>query len=495
MKAVIYARFSCSKQREASIDDQLRVCAEWCAANGHEVVGTYCDYAVSGRTDERPEFQRMVANAGESELVVVYMMDRFSRDVYDAPIYKKKLRDAGVRVVSATESLPDGPEAMLMENIYEAMAAMESAHISQRTRRGMEGNALKCHHNGVRVFGYRFTDDGGYEVDEAEAALVRAAFAKRLEGESVHAVARWLASQGVTTSQGNPCSDTMARNMLKNEKYTGIYVFGKVRIEGGMPEIIDPLTFAEVQHAPSRNTGGAGERSRYPLLGAAVCGECGHDMRAVSGYGRGHVKYRYYQCPGHRSVSAAVLETAVRDSVRAILDDRGNALTIARAVASILDDDGSAARIEAARKQMDDAQRRVDNLTRAVGEGMPYADARPLIERARVEYGAAAGRIAMEQAAPSFDLDDFADFLQFASTLPDDDVLECFVDMVAVLDGHAIATMLFDDEKGEPWRVDVPLVRRNQVWLPIGENGRTMTVVGKAVLIDFPLPRRRGRTA
>ena len=81
--AVVYARFSCSKQREASIEDQLRVCTRWCADNGYAIVGTYIDRAYSGRTDERPEFQRMIANAGESEIVLVYMMDRFSRDIYD----------------------------------------------------------------------------------------------------------------------------------------------------------------------------------------------------------------------------------------------------------------------------------------------------------------------------------------------------------------------------------------------------------------------------
>ena len=90
-RAVIYARFSCSKQREASIDDQLRVCREWCDREGYEVVREYSDYAMSGRSDDRPQFQEMIANAGESDIVLVYMMDRFSRSEYDAPIYKKEL--------------------------------------------------------------------------------------------------------------------------------------------------------------------------------------------------------------------------------------------------------------------------------------------------------------------------------------------------------------------------------------------------------------------
>lgn len=74
--AVIYARFSCSKQREASIDDQLRVCREWCEREGYTVVREYADRAMSGRTDDRPEFQQMIARAGESDIVLVYMMDQ-----------------------------------------------------------------------------------------------------------------------------------------------------------------------------------------------------------------------------------------------------------------------------------------------------------------------------------------------------------------------------------------------------------------------------------
>ena len=76
-KAVIYARYSCSKQREASIEDQLRVCRAWCLKEGYDIVAEYCDRAASGRSDARPEFQRMVENAGESDVVVVYMMDRY----------------------------------------------------------------------------------------------------------------------------------------------------------------------------------------------------------------------------------------------------------------------------------------------------------------------------------------------------------------------------------------------------------------------------------
>lgn len=120
--AVLYARYSSDKQREASIDDQLRVCRDYCKAENIAIVAEYADYALSGKTDHRPEFRRMIANAPESDYVVVYMFDRFSRDRYDSATYKKMLRECGVRVISASEKVEDTPEGGLQEGMLELLS-------------------------------------------------------------------------------------------------------------------------------------------------------------------------------------------------------------------------------------------------------------------------------------------------------------------------------------------------------------------------------------
>ena len=125
--AVVYARFSCNKQSEASIEDQLRVCKTWCQENGYEIVAEYCDHSISGRTDDRPEFLRMIANAGESDIVLVKTMDRFSRDMDDALTYMKALSTAGVHLVSATERVPDASEAVLLEKLYKAFPCIDES--------------------------------------------------------------------------------------------------------------------------------------------------------------------------------------------------------------------------------------------------------------------------------------------------------------------------------------------------------------------------------
>ena len=107
-------------------------------------------------TDERPQFLRMVADAerGAFSAVVVYKLDRFSRDRYDTATYKKKLQDLGVRVESAMESIPDSPEGLLLESLISGMNEYYVRNLAQNVRRGMMGNAERCLTNGNVVYGY-----------------------------------------------------------------------------------------------------------------------------------------------------------------------------------------------------------------------------------------------------------------------------------------------------------------------------------------------------
>lgn len=137
--AVIYARFSCSKQREESIEDQARVCTEAAERDGYRIVKVYADQATSGRTDERPQFKRMLADAerGEWSAVWVYKLDRFARNRFDAATNKARLKRCGVSLLSATEHINDGPDGILMEAVLEGMAEYYSAQLAQNVRRGL----------------------------------------------------------------------------------------------------------------------------------------------------------------------------------------------------------------------------------------------------------------------------------------------------------------------------------------------------------------------
>lgn len=450
--AVIYARYSSSGQREASIDDQVRVCTEWCRDNGYLIVGTYCDYAISGRTDDRPKFQEMILSAGESDIVLVYMMDRFSRDVYDAPIYKKKLRDKGVKVVSATEAIPDGPEAILIESVYEAMAAMESAHIARRVKRGLDGNARKCMHNGVKVFGYDWTEDGHFKVNEAEAEMVREVFDRRIAGESLNSIARDMADRGVRSKLGRPCRQQMISKMLENEKYIGIYQWGDIRIEGGIPAILDEDTFMRARETKGRKQRKAEHWHDYALQGKVVC-SCGSNCVGTTGTGKHKVRYHYYQCSkrcGVRSMRSEALEGLIANQLREMLSSRETAMEIATLVSENVSDETAENRLKMAEKSLSEAKRGIDNIMRAVESGMPYADVRGRLEELKSQRLRAEADVAAWSERTEIDVEDFADFLQEGVDLTDRDLLDAFVWQVRL--GDEITVTL---NYGEPARLEL----------------------------------------
>ena len=106
MNVVIYARYSSDRQTEQSIEGQLKECYEYARRNGYTVVGEYIDRAISGTTDHRPEFLRMIADGDKKlfQAVLVYQLDRFARNRYDSATYKAKLKKNGIRVLSAREN-------------------------------------------------------------------------------------------------------------------------------------------------------------------------------------------------------------------------------------------------------------------------------------------------------------------------------------------------------------------------------------------------------
>lgn len=119
--AVIYARYSCDQQTEQSIEGQLHVCKEYAEKNNIVILDTYIDRAMTGTNDNRPDFRRMIMDSAKRlwNMIIVYKLDRFSRNKYETAIHKKTLKDNGVKVVSAMENIPDTPEGIILESLLE----------------------------------------------------------------------------------------------------------------------------------------------------------------------------------------------------------------------------------------------------------------------------------------------------------------------------------------------------------------------------------------
>ncbi|MEI3552222.1 MAG: recombinase family protein [Acutalibacteraceae bacterium] len=191
MKAVIYARYSSDNQREESIEGQLRECKEYAEKNGITILRSYIDRALSAKTDNRPEFQNMVQDSAKGlfDTVLVWKLDRFARNRYDSAHYKAVLRRNGVKVVSATENISDGPEGIILESMLEGMAEYYSEELAQKINRGLTENALKGKNNGGGIpLGYQLTEDQHLRIDPLTAPVVREIYQRYAEGETVAAL-------------------------------------------------------------------------------------------------------------------------------------------------------------------------------------------------------------------------------------------------------------------------------------------------------------------
>ena len=162
MKCVIYARYSSAEQREESVEGQLRECKEFAERHNMTILDSYIDRALSARTDDRPQFQKMIQDSAKKQfdIVLVWKLDRFSRNRFDAATYRAILKRNGVKVVSAKENISEGPEGIILEAMLDGMAEYYSAELSVKVKRGQKENALKCKANGGNVpFGYRINSE------------------------------------------------------------------------------------------------------------------------------------------------------------------------------------------------------------------------------------------------------------------------------------------------------------------------------------------------
>ena len=229
--AVIYARYSSDSQNEMSIEGQIKECREYANRNNILVIEEYIDRARTATTDKRPSFLRMIQDSENKsfDIILVYQLDRFARNKNDSGYYKKILSDHGVKVISAKEQIASDSSGVITEGMLEIVADWFSKQLSEKVTRGMMQNAEKCKYNGgTKTFGYAIDSDGNYVLDEKNAPIVKEIFERIANGETCGAVCTDLNRRGVKTVKGGDFVKNSLQNMIRNEKYKGIYSYGDV---------------------------------------------------------------------------------------------------------------------------------------------------------------------------------------------------------------------------------------------------------------------------
>lgn len=467
MKAVIYARYSCDNQREESIEGQLRECEAYCQKNDFTVVGTYIDRAESARTDQRPEFQHMIQDSsrGQSDLVIVWKMDRFARDRYDSANYKSRLKKKNIKVLSATENISGGPEGILMETLLEGMAEYFSAELAVKVNRGMKENALKCMHNGgLPPFGYTVDSGKHYQIDLVTAPVVQDIFARYDRGETMKEIVDFLHAAGIKGPRKNNLNINAIARILKNRKYIGEYSYRDVVVPDGIPALVEKALFERVQARMAKNRRAPAQRKAeedYLLTTKLFCGECGAMMVGECGTSSGNGrKYHYYHCVNskrnktcnakHKSVSKIPIENAVIQSVMEKIMDDAFVNFIAD---SVMELQGSGnPLLESLEKQLTDTERSIENLLDALQAGVGIDAVKQRLAALDEAKKSLQAQIAIEKIShPLLTRDEvvywICRFRRLDMSVLEDRrrLVDSFVNSVTIYDGRIVITFNYKD--------------------------------------------------
>ncbi len=383
LKAVIYARYSSSSQREESIEGQVKECTAYAERNGYTVIHTYIDRAISGKTDNRPDFQKMVNDSKRKQfdLVIVWKLDRFARNRYDSARYKTQLKKNGVKVVSATEVISSGAEGVILESVLEGMAEYYSADLSEKVVRGMTVNASKCLWNGGTLpIGYVVDEEQRLQINKLTAPYVVEAFKQYDEGKTIADIESYFKEKGVANTQGRPVSWAAVQHMLSNRRYIGEYSFRKTVVPDGIPAIVPIDLFQRVQEKLEKNKKAparAKAEEDYLLTTKIFCGHCGTSMNGESGKSRSGSIHRYYKCHAvkkklndckKKSIRKEWIEDLVVKETMAMLMDDDAIEAIVSMLMRLQDEENTD--LPMYEKQLHETETAIDNIVSAIENGM-----------------------------------------------------------------------------------------------------------------------------
>ena len=412
MKAVIYARYSSDSQREESIEGQLRECTEYAERNGITVLRSYIDRALSARTADRPEFQNMIKDSEQKlfDVVLIWKLDRFSRDRYDSAHYKRILKKNGVKVVSVKENISDGPEGIILESVLEGYAEYYSADLSEKVIRGMTDNALKCKFNGgMTPIGYVIDAEQHFQIDPLTAPFVLEAFKRYDGGETISSIMNWLNEQGLTNTRGRKMTFNSVGHILHNRRYIGEFRYRDVIVPDGIPAIVPQDLFDRVQEKLAKNKKAPARHKAeddYLLTTKLFCGYCGAYLCGESGTSRTGKVHHYYKCVSVKKKRTECHKRPVRkewiedlvvgETMKMVMDDKA-----IEAIVSMLMDlqDRDNVNVPLYEQQLREADTAISNLLNAIQQGILTRSTKERLEELENRRDELENRLACEKLA------------------------------------------------------------------------------------------------
>lgn len=452
--AAIYARFSSDKQTDDSIEAQLRACREYAAAHGLLVVGVYTDEAISGKgskTAQRRQYQRLLRDAERRafDTILIHKYDRIARNLGEHVNLETRLKSCGVQLIAAAQDFGNTNEAKIMRALMWSLSEYYIDNLAAETRKGLLETALRGEHTGgVPYFGVDVVDKK-YVRNEIEAAYVQKMFDAAQSGQGFRALVEEMEAAGITGKRGRPIRYPQIYEILRNEKYTGVYLYSPteaknrtdrrtkpdaVRIEGALPAIITKQQFTEVQKIMEQRKH-TGRKAGYLCSGLVYC-RCGAKMHGMTSKRKGH-EYQYFTCSKHCGAPVVRMEDVDAAAVRYLkqLLSEENQMIIAAALRQY--QAGAGSRMtefkQAVKKRIHEKQAQYDALMNNMAGGALPAEV--LADMGRRMQEIKAEIAALEQAQPpkDFTADTVQGWLHSLRGAPDRAAVRLLIERIDVL--------------------------------------------------------------
>lgn len=345
MKVVIYCRVSTEEQVNGySIEAQEDQCRSWAAQNGYRVVRVYIEPGRSARTDQRPQFQRMIAlvKMGLADAVLIHKSDRIARNLLDLLHYRNQLERAGKKILSVLEPFfnDDSPESRMVVGIIGSINEFYSANLSREVRKGQGQKAKSGKFPGGKLpLGYARDEEKNIIIDQERAAFVISAFHEFATGD--YTLKTW-AKRANDFRDGIALHPQSWLKIFRNIFYLGRFVWGGEEFQGDHSPLLDNHIFQQVQSIlDERDTGGSKNRNFW--LFAGLVWSTQYQTKMTGSLNRG--RYAYYRAKGsgqEHFIKAEDLEAQVMGRLNHIrgfnrfADDKLRlAMTVATSMADI----------------------------------------------------------------------------------------------------------------------------------------------------------------
>jgi len=332
MKIAMYTRVSTEDQAKEgySLEVQREYLESFAKREGYEIFKVYCDDGISAYSTRREALQQLLKDAKDKkfELVLVYKIDRFSRNLKDLLNLVDELSTCGIAFKSATEPFDTSTSAgMLMFQQLGSFAEFERNRIAERVFPGMLKGVKLGNWQGARYspYGYRYNKANKLlEVDEQEAKIVKLIFEMCLAGKTIRFITEYLTKKKYRNRKGNIFSTKLIGDILRNRIYTGKLVWNRHHYDKNqktkkgyayVKNPLDKIIIAQGRHEAliseevfnfvqkklkERRIEIKRKKSDYPLSGILYCAKCNHRYLGISSISnhRTGEKKRWYRCNG-----------------------------------------------------------------------------------------------------------------------------------------------------------------------------------------------------